>query len=374
MKIDPNSRRSVNPADTNTDTSAGKHSPGQPLIAQALAKTNSGRPPVWFMRQAGRYHAPYQELRKKYSFIDLCKIPSVACEATMGPIRDFDFDAAILFSDLLFPLESMGMGLSYNEGPKLDWYLLDPSGLKNLRGGAPLARQTMGFQAEAIKLIRKELSAQKSLLGFVGGPLTLYCYAVEGSHKGSLHSARAGLTDGRFPGFTEILAEFLAENMIMQAEAGADAIAMLDTCAGDFAPLVFREVVVPQIARVLGLFRQRFPDLPLIYYSKNTGPEHWAALQDLPIQGIGIDWHPPLAEVLTQWSDRWAIQGNIDPHWLFLDPQELEFLLRQVFNQVLALPAHTRRGWICGLGHGVLPKTPVENVRLFLRLQKELFT
>ena len=107
-------------------------------FAAAAGKANLGRPPVWFMRQAGRYHGHYQELRRQYSFIDLCKLPHIACEATMGPIRDFDFDAAIMFSDLLFPLEAMGMGLKYEPGPKLDWHLKSKSDLNRLQGGASL--------------------------------------------------------------------------------------------------------------------------------------------------------------------------------------------------------------------------------------------
>src|SRR4051812_34624289 len=184
----------------------------QNLFRSALKQENSSRPPVWFMRQAGRYHAHYQALRAKHSFIDLCKIPEVACEATMGPIRDFDFDAAILFSDLLFPLEAMGMGLKYEEGPKLDWHLKETSDLARLQGGGGLVKE-LEFQARALEQIRKKLPQDKGLIGFVGGPLTLFCYAVEGSHKGELDSARKGLNDGRFTGFFEKLLDLLVGNM-----------------------------------------------------------------------------------------------------------------------------------------------------------------
>jgi len=342
------------------------------LFEATIQRQNRSRPPVWLMRQAGRYHSHYQELRKKYSFIDLCKRPEVACEATMGPIRDFDFDAAILFSDLLFPLEAMGMGLKYEEGPKLDWHLREASDLNRLQGGKGLVDR-LGFQAEALQLIRKELSRDKGLLGFVGGPLTLYCYAVEGSHKGNLDSARSGLKDGRFSGFFEKLSELLVENMVLQATAGADVIAVMDTCAGEFDPGIFRVDVVPQIQHVLNEFKRRCPSTAVVYYSKGTGPAHWESLKGLPFQGLGIDWNHDLAHVLSTWGREWAIQGNIDPHWLFLDSGELESRLRKVFNSVKSLPAECRKGWICGLGHGVLPKTPVENVRLFLKLQKEIF-
>jgi uroporphyrinogen decarboxylase len=342
------------------------------LFNRALNQKNFSRPPVWMMRQAGRYHAHYQELRKKYSFVDLCKMPEVACEATMGPIRDFDFDAAILFSDLLFPLEAMGMGLRYEVGPQLDWHLQEVSDLKRLAGGGQLAK-TLEFQAKAIELIKKQLPKEKGLLGFVGGPLTLFCYAVEGSHKGDLQSSKNGLKDGRFEGFFEKLSDLLVENMLLQARAGADTIAVLDTCAGEFSPEVYQNDIVPYLDVVLRNFKDKAPNTPIVYYSKGTGAEHWNSLKSLPISGLGVDWRHDIAEVLTQWGSRWAIQGNIDPQWLFLEPAELEKRLRHVFQTVKALPSEARRGWICGLGHGILPKTPEANVRLFLKIQKEIF-
>ncbi len=343
------------------------------LFTKAILKQNDLRPPVWFMRQAGRYHSHYQRLRKSSSFIDLCKIPEIACEATMGPIRDFNFDAAILFSDLLFPLEAMGMGLKYEEGPQLDWHLRDVSDLKRLKGGRSLV-ESLSFQARALELIRKELPQDKGLLGFVGGPLTLFCYAVEGSHKGDLSSARQGLHDGRWNGFFEKLVDLLVENMVLQTNAGADVIAVMDTCAGEFDSSIYKKTVVPYLEIVLRQFKESCPATPVIYYSKRTGPEHWESLKGLPIQGLGVDWHHDLAQVLSDWGGTWAIQGNIDPQWLFLDPVELELRLKRVFGAVKQLPAEKRRGWICGLGHGVLPKTPEANVRLFLRLQKQMFS
>jgi uroporphyrinogen decarboxylase len=342
------------------------------LFNSALSKKNEARPPVWMMRQAGRYHTHYQALRKQHSFIDLCKKPEVACEATMGPIRDFDFDAAILFSDLLFPLESMGMGLRYDEGPKLDWHLKELADLKKLRSGAELA-QELDFQAQALRLIRKELPLDKGLIGFVGGPLTLFCYAVDGSHKGGLASSRAGITDGRWDGFFEKLVDLLVGNLLLQARAGADVIAMMDTCAGDFDPQTYRDHIVPKIKIVLEKFKKE-SSMPILYYSKMTHEEHWKSLVDLPIEGLGVDWNPNLAEVLRKWGKKWAIQGNVDPHWLFLESEELEKRLRVVFEEVKQVPLEFRKGWICGLGHGILPKTPENNVKLFLKIQKEIFS
>lgn len=346
------------------------------LFQRTLARQNLGRPPVWFMRQAGRYHAHYQALRKQHSFVDLCKKPEIACEATLGPVQDFGFDAGILFSDLLFPLEAMGMGLRYDEGPKLDWHLRTLADLTKLKGGAALAAH-MEFQAEAMRQIRRALPADKGLLGFVGGPLTLFFYAAAGSHQssspGDLQNAHEGLTDGRFAGFNEKLLDLLAANMALQAKAGADTVAILDTCAGEVSPEVYAEIVVPSLRALLTKFHALCPSYPVTYYSKGSGPDHWRKLDGLPLSALGVDWHHDLAEVLREWSGKYAIQGNIDPHWLFLTPAELEHRLRAVFTKVKNLPEECRRGWICGLGHGVLPKTPEDNVRLYLKIQHEMF-
>ena len=344
------------------------------LFQSTIRRENvSGRPPVWFMRQAGRYHSHYQKLKEQHSFMDICKKPKIACEATMGPIRDFDFDAAILFSDLLFPLEVLGTGLRYDPGPKLDHHLREVSDLKRLSNkGAKLVGE-LEFQAEAMRLIRKELPASKGLLGFVGGPATLFAYAVEGSHQGDLASTKAGLTDGRFEGFNELLLDLLAENMALQARAGADTVAVLDTCAGEFDPVTYREHIVPSLKALLARFKILCPDTPVTYYSKKTGPAHWESLKGLPIAAKGIDWNHDIAKVLQDWGSQWAIQGNINPDWLFFHPAELEHRLRVLFERVKELPPETRRGWVCGLGHGILQKTPEESVKLFIRLEREIF-
>ena len=304
--------------------------------------------------------------------MDLCRKPELACEVTLGPVRDFGFDAAILFSDLLFPLEAMGTGLRYDPGPKLDRHLRAIEDLNWLRGGKELASQLV-FQAEALTRIRAELSPDKGLLGFVG-PLTLFCYAVEGTHSGDLASSKAGIEDGRFSGFSEKLLPLLAENMALQARAGADAVAVLDTCAGEFDSRIYRERIVPVLSDVLREFKALCPETPVVYYSKGSDPEHWSSLEGLPIACLGVDWRHDLSETLDRYSERWAIQGNIDPEWLLMPPGELERRLREVFGRVKRLPPGKRRGWICGLGHGVLQKTPENNVRLFINLQKEIFS
>jgi len=345
----------------------------EPLLMAALARRNSGRPPVWFMRQAGRYHAHYQALRARHEFIDLCKRPELAAEVTMGPIEDFGFDAAILFSDLLFPLEAMGMGLRYAPGPQLDWHLHSMADVARLRTG-PAALAQLAFQGEAIQALRPRLGRERALIGFVGGPFTLYAYAVAGSHEGFTRQGPPGLDDGLYAGFCERLINLLADNMVLQARAGADCVALFDTAAGALDAARFAQHAVAPLARVVARFRESCPSTPLIYYSRDTGPDHWRALEALGLQCLGIDWRHELDATLVAQTPRWCLQGNLDPDWLLLPPDELERRVRAVFSRVRALPAAVRAAWVCGLGHGVLQKTPVSNVRLVLAIQKEMFT
>jgi uroporphyrinogen decarboxylase len=340
-------------------------------LSAAIARRNTGRPPVWFMRQAGRYHSHYQSLKRYVDFITLCKDPAFAAETALGPVHDFNFDAAILFSDLLFPLEVMGMGLRYDPGPKLDFHLQSVADLERLTGGADKAKE-LGYQAQAMQLTRKRLRADKGLIGFVGGPFTLYVYAVAGSHEAAAQ-ALPGLTSGLHAGFNDKLLDLLARNMADQARGGAECIAVLDTAAGELDPKEFATHVVPVLRTLLEKFRALDPTTAVTYYSRGTGPEHWDKLAGLPIQCLGVDWRHDLVDVLTRYGSDYCIQGNVDPDWLLLPAAELEARLRAVFASVLALPAKLRAGWICGLGHGVLQKTPESNVHLFLKVQREMF-
>ncbi len=343
-----------------------------PLLLRALARRNRGRPPVWFMRQAGRYHRHYQALRARHDFVQLCKQPQLAAAVTLGPIEDFGFDAAILFSDLLFPLEAMGMGLRYAPGPQLDWHLTNVGDLHRLAGGAARAGQ-LAFQGEAIARLRPQLPGGCALIGFVGGPFTLYAYAVAGSHEGFASAGLPGLDDGLYAGFTDRLRELLAANMVLQAQAGADCVAIFDTAAGTLGPKQFGALAAAPVAEVLRLFRARCPDTPVIYYSRDTGPAHWYTLRGAGVQCLGIDWRHDLVETLQAERSHWSVQGNLDPHWLLLPPEELRGRVRALFERVLAAPAGVRQGWVCGLGHGVLQQTPEANVKLVLELQREMF-
>lgn len=321
-------------------------------------------PPVWFMRQAGRYHKHYQALRKEHSFMELCKKADLAAEVAMGPIRDFDFDVAILFSDLLFPLEALGMGLTYDPAPKLGWNLTDEK-IKDLRPIDDAIGELM-FQQEAMKLTRKVLPKEKSLIGFVGGPWTLFTYAVEGEHKGSLINAK---THWRlYHKFSEIMVPLLEKNIQLQLDGGAEVVMIFDTAAGELSPLLFTQNLEPHLRRLADRFAGK-----LGYYSKGTTAAHLRSIKTcLSFAGFGVDHRFDIAEELKE--HRYGfLQGNFDQALLFSTPQDFEKQLDLYLTELRLLTPEQRRHWVCGLGHGVLPNTPEENVRRFVRRVREVF-
>ncbi|WPU64036.1 uroporphyrinogen decarboxylase family protein [Peredibacter starrii] len=323
--------------------------------------------PVWFMRQAGRYHSHYQGIKKNSDFMTMCKNPELACEVTLGPIQDFGFNAAILFSDLLFPLEQLGMGLSYHSGPPtLEWHLQSKEDIQKLKLKAP-GEEFYKFQGEACKLLRERLPKDVTLLGFVGAPFTLYTYAVEGSHAGNLVSAKQGLFDGRFEAFCNILMPELLKEMLMQANNGAQAVALFDTAAGELCVADYKEFIVPKITALLKEFKAKSPKTKVIYYSKHTQAGFIKALDLTNIDVIGVDWRCDLVEIQKLLPPHCFIQGNLDPAWLHL-PNEIMLKKAAAYYQDLRDRGLDFKRWVAGLGHGVLIQTPEENVRTLVKL------
>ena len=339
-----------------------KNLPGNLRFQNALARIPQATPPIWLMRQAGRYHRHYQDLRRQFSFMDLCKRPELAAQVALGPVVDFDFDAAILFSDLLFPLEALGMGLEYSEaGPQLDWKLTRES-IKKM-SHVDEAWPHLLFQGEAMRATRQLLPDDKSLIGFVGGPWTLFVYAVEGTHK---HVDRAVKELSLFEIFCETMVPLLVRNIALQFENGAELVMIFDTAAGELDPEAFKSTVVPQLERLAGSF-----PAALGYYSKATRREHLDHLlfTNGSFAGIGVDQNWDLRDALALFS-RGFVQGNFDQN--LLRDSSSEELKQHLRNYLDPLLQSERKGWICGLGHGVLPQTPEENVRLFVNTVREV--
>ncbi|HEY8280543.1 MAG TPA: uroporphyrinogen decarboxylase family protein [Bdellovibrionota bacterium] len=338
-----------------------------PRFQAALKREAQKIPPIWLMRQAGRYHRHYQGLRAKHSFVDLCKKPELAAETALGPILDFDFDTAILFSDILFPLEALGMGLSYDDGPPKLGFSLDEETFPRLKHWND-ACPALAFQGEAMQATRALLPADKSLVGFVGGPWTLFVYAVEGSHKGSLVKSKQ-LLPSLFPRFAESLLPLLAYTIGRQLAAGAEAVMIFDTAAGELSPEFYARYSLPFLAALARLHPGK-----LGYYGKGMSEAQLALLKQshAPFAGLGLDHRHGLAKILPL-TETGFLQGNFDQSLLHLDGKAFESALRDYLAPFQALSVNERRGWVAGLGHGVLPATPERNVKRYVELVREAF-
>lgn len=333
----------------------------------ALRREPQAVPPIWFMRQAGRYHRHYQALRAKHTFMELCKNAELAAEVAMGPIEDFDFDVAILFSDLLFPLEAMGMGLSYDPAPTLSWHLT-PETVTRLRPWQE-ALPGLAFQRDAMVRTRARLPRGKSLIGFVGGPWTLFAYAVEGAHKGGLAPSKRHLP--LFGPFCQRLLPLLERNVELQLEGGAEVVMLFDTAAGELSPGVYLEAIPEKLERLARAFPGR-----LGYYAKGITEahlQHRLFRAGSPLVGLGLDHRWDLPARLAE-APFGFLQGNFDQSLLFMETAGFEREARRYFDGFHALSLEARAGWVCGLGHGVLPGTPEAHVRRFVQMAREAFS
>lgn len=335
------------------------------LFQNALQRKTQSTPPIWFMRQAGRYHKHYQGLRSKHSFDQLCRTPELAAQVALGPIQDFDFDVSILFSDLLYPLDALGFDLTYSDnGPHLAKSLA--SGFFPKDVDVNEAVEQVRFQADALRLTRELLPKNKSLIGFVGGPWTLFVYASEGGHAGNLIFPKTA-TQTRHA-FMLLIRKFLEKNIELQLKAGAEVVMVFDTAAGEVGPQFFKS----EIADHLISLAQMFPG-KLGYYSKGTQSSFFdSQFLSAPWAGRGIDHRWNLKRELES-NNQGFLQGNFDQALLFLEKSDFEKALKQYFMELQSLPAEGRAGWVCGLGHGVLPKTPEQNVKRFVEAVREVF-
>jgi uroporphyrinogen decarboxylase len=334
-------------------------------FTNALKRIPQDCPPIWFMRQAGRYHDHYQELKKKYTFEQLCKNPELAAQTALGPIEDFDFDVSILFSDILFPLEALGMNLKYNPGPQLTPLLSDLDSLKTFKPFEE-ASQFLNFQSQAVQYTRELLPDNKSLIGFIGGPWTLFTYALEGVHKG--HMINSKRNEELYHGFCEQMLPLLDFCINEQLKSGAEIVMIFDTSAGELSASEFKQFVYPALEYLSGKHQNK-----VAYYGKGTTRDQIIHLKNLSLAGMGYDHRFNLATVLAE-TTKGFVQGNFDQALLFCEPHQFERKLQEYLRPLQQLTKEERSGWVCGLGHGVLPKTPQINVKRFVKKIREVFS
>ena len=331
----------------------------------SLNRTPQKGPPVWFMRQAGRYHDHYQSLKKAHTFEELCKNPLLAAETAMGPINEFDFDVAILFSDILFPLEALGMDLSYNPGPQFGLHLNEENANSLLVNQNPIS--FMNFQGEAIERTIERLPKEKSLIGFVGGPWTLISYACninKDSRQINLNNFQIGLLDN-------VILPLLKENIKLQLNAGAEVVMIFDSAAHQLD----EEDLNIYLEKTFNSLAKEFPNKVGYYAKDGINYETIIAKQDdheIDLAGMGLDSNIDIRDYFKKTTNGF-VQGNFSEHFLTLPLEEFLPKLDIFINQMSDLTPEDRAGWVCGLGHGVLKTTPQENVKEFVRRIREAF-
>jgi uroporphyrinogen decarboxylase len=313
--------------------------------------------PVWFMRQAGRYMSEYRALRERHSLLEICRNPDLATEVTLQPVRRIDVDAAILFSDLLLPLEPMGLPFDFikGEGPQIERPINDAADIDRLSVFEP--REALSHVLEAIGQIKTELAGRVPLIGFAGAPFTLASYAIEGGHSNNFAKTKA-LMYGHAEAWHRLCGKFaaiVADYLVAQIDAGVDAVQVFDSWVGTLNAADYREFALPHTQRIFEAIGSK---VPTIHFGTGTS----TILEELREAGgavIGVDWRIPIDEAWTRIGDDRAVQGNLDPT-LLLGPMPRMF---QQTDDVLARVGR-RPGHIFNLGHGILPSTPVEHVQM----------
>jgi uroporphyrinogen decarboxylase len=312
--------------------------------------------PVWLMRQAGRYMPEYQAIRSQVDFLTLCKNPKLAAEVTLQPVDILGVDAAILFSDILIPLEVMGMRLEFSEkeGPVLSDPVRNKAGVERLE--IPDPEEDLPFIFDTIKLLRKELANRVPLIGFSGAPFTLATYLIEGgSSKSFVHTKRMMFQNSpAFHYLMEKLSTTVSSYLSAQIKAGAQAVQLFDTWAGVLTPLDYAKYALPYVKRIITEVKKE--GAPVIYFANDCA----GILKEIKKTGAdvtGIDWRTDLGDGIKKLGKKAVVQGNLDPCALFLPQEQIEDRVKDILWK-----GESARGHIFNLGHGVLPQTPVENV------------
>lgn len=320
--------------------------------------------PVWFMRQAGRYLKPYRDIRAKHGILEICKNAELAATVTLQPVEILDVDAAIIFADLLLPIEPMGLKLEFvsGEGPSIENPIQEPEDIDSLS----IARtDDLRYVGEAIKLVTQALAGRVPVIGFVGAPFTLASYMVEGGASKTFLKTKK-LMFGNETMWRRLmgkLVDVLGDFAGLQVGAGARAIQVFDSWVGALSPEDYVRFVQPY-SRAL-IERIRATGVPVIHFGTGAGGffrELHAAGGDV----IGVDWRINIDQAWMDIGYRSAIQGNLDPAALFAPLPELRTKVTDLLRRT-----GTRPGHIVNLGHGILPDTPVENVKAVVQIVRE---
>jgi uroporphyrinogen decarboxylase len=330
----------------------------KPLL-RVLAGECLATPPIWLMRQAGRYLPEYRAIRAKaQSFLDLCFNPRLAAEVTLQPVRRFAFDAAILFSDILVVPHALGQQVTFEdgEGPRLD-RLAGAGALRRLRRSIDHAILAPVYQA--IALVKNDLPPQVALLGFCGAPWTLATYMVAGCGTADQRPARlfAYRDPQAFSALIDLLVEASAEYLVRQFEAGVEAVQIFDSWAGALPADQFRKWCIEPTARIVTAVRKRMPAAKVIGFPRGAGTELGRYIAGVPVDALALDWMTELAFAREHVQRLCPIQGNLDPLALLVGGETLNSAADAILEALRHGP------FIFNLGHGVMPDTPIAHVQ-----------
>lgn len=334
-------------------------------LLRVLNHQSVDRPPLWMMRQAGRYLPEYRATRERAgSFLSLCKTPELACEVTLQPLARFGFDAAILFSDILTIPDAMGLGLSFNEGegPRFAHPIRTLDAIEQLPAIDP--EHELRYVMDAVRLIKHELHNKVPLIGFAGSPWTLASYMIEGAGSKDFVISKA-LAFAQPEAMQLLLAkltEAVSTYLNAQISAGADVVMLFDSWGGMLPTPYFHSL---SLASIRAVITRLTPNVPVIVFTKGGGL--WLeAIQTTGCHAIGIDWQTDLNDARQRLNPTTVLQGNLDPTVLFTNPSVVRRITQTMLDSQATTPAY-----IVNLGHGILPTTPIANVEALVQTVQE---
>jgi uroporphyrinogen decarboxylase len=338
---------------------------GGSRFVRACLRRVVDRPPVWFLRQAGRYMAEYREVRKHHTLVEICKRPELAAEVTITAAEKLGVDAAIIFADLLLPLEPMGLDFEFvaGDGPVVHQPLRTPEAIDRLRTDRAGALE---YVAAAIEKVAAHFGERMGVIGFCGAPYTLASYMIEGGGSRNYIFTKQ-MMYGETSAWLRLLDKLvvvLTAYCRQQVDAGADVIQIFDSWAGSLGVADYREYVLPVTRRLVRAVQEM--GVPVIYFGVDTA-SLLPAMRETGADVIGLDWRVPLDTAWRSMDYGCAVQGNLDPITLFAPEPVLERRVKEILAE-----ADGRVGHIFNLGHGIVPGTPVENVQAVVRMVKTM--
>ena len=320
--------------------------------------------PIWLMRQAGRYMAEYRAVRKKHSILEICKTPELAAEVTITAAEKLDVDAAIIFADLLLPLEVMGLEFRFEagEGPVIEHPLRTG---KDVEALVTNRASELGYVAESVRKVARHFGAKLPVIGFCGAPFTLASYMIEGGGSRNYVETKKMMYNqpAAWQSLMRKLVDVLSAYAAEQAAAGADALQVFDSWVGCLSVEDYRRYVLPHATQLVR--KLQATNVPIIYFGTDTATL-LPAMKETGAEVIGVDWRFPLDQAWKSLNFAGAVQGNLDPVALFAGEKELLARAEAILGQAGGRPGH-----IFNLGHGILPETPVENVRALVEFVRE---